>query len=72
MTYLDYRAALCAAEDELRRLRAFKAAVAAFIHDPTRDLEARRCLAQRLGLPAPRTTASPATRIEEPHDDHRH
>ena len=44
---------LRAAEDELARLRAFKALVAAFIHNPPHDPAARTALAQHLGLPAP-------------------
>ncbi|WP_069874532.1 hypothetical protein [Streptomyces malaysiensis] len=43
------------AEDELQVLRGFKADVVAFIHEPAHDLEARRSLAERLGLHPPRT-----------------
>jgi hypothetical protein len=56
MTHVDYRAALRVAENELQDLRGFKAAVAEFINDSAYDPEARRCLAQFLSLPAPRTT----------------
>jgi hypothetical protein len=48
--------ALRAAEDELACLRAFKALVAAFIHNPTHDPAARTALAQQLGLPEPHRT----------------
>lgn len=45
--------ALQTAEDELQQLRGRMAIVAQFIHDPAHDADARRALAQRLGLPEP-------------------
>jgi hypothetical protein len=48
-------AALTAAENELQQLRGLRAQLAAWIHDPAHDPNARRALAEHLGLPAPRT-----------------
>ncbi|WP_448333539.1 hypothetical protein [Streptomyces sp. DSM 41534] len=54
MTPQQTQAALTAAENELQRLRGLLAAAAAWIHDPTHDITARRALAQQLGLHEPR------------------
>lgn len=43
------------AEDDLKVYRERAAKVAAFINDPAYDLTARQALAERLGLPGPRT-----------------
>ncbi|MEU5108188.1 hypothetical protein AB0H07_39025 [Streptomyces sp. NPDC021354] len=53
------RKALRAAEDELQTLRGFKADVVAFIHMPAYDADARRALAERLGLPIPAQRPAP-------------
>lgn len=44
---------LTAAENELARLRALLAQVAAWIHNPAHDQTARAELARHLGLPEP-------------------
>ncbi|MGP3737984.1 hypothetical protein ACTWJ9_33280 (plasmid) [Streptomyces sp. GDS52] len=44
---------LALAEDELKAFRAFKATVAAFIHNPAIAHDIRTNLARDLGLPAP-------------------
>lgn len=63
--------ALRTAEDELQHLRGLLAVAVAFIHDPTTDDHARRVLANRLGLPEPRTVLTiPATALKE--DAHGH
>jgi hypothetical protein len=57
--------ALRAAEDELQHLRGLLAVAVAFIHDPAYDAYARRTLANRLGLPGPRTTLTVPTAPKE-------
>lgn len=52
---------LRAAEDQLQIARARMEVVRAFIHDDTVDLEPRRALAVRMGVPAP---TAPKTRTE--------
>ncbi|WP_331732416.1 hypothetical protein [Streptomyces sp. NBC_00989] len=54
--------ALRSAETELARLRGRIRTVTDFIHDEVYDLDARRALAQRLGLPAPRQAPTPVNR----------
>ncbi|GAA3372232.1 hypothetical protein GCM10017744_102910 [Streptomyces antimycoticus] len=56
------------AEDEVRVFRGFKATVVAFIHDTAHDPEARRSLAERLGLPPPRTATSALPQDSRPDD----
>lgn len=52
------------AEEELQVLRRRLADAVAFIHDPAFDRDARQGLAERLGLPGPRTNE---TRKENHH-----
>jgi hypothetical protein len=48
---------LKSAEEELARLRGLVASIVAWINDPAHDGASRHALAQRLGLPSPRTTS---------------
>ncbi|MBQ0855739.1 hypothetical protein J8N05_47145 (plasmid) [Streptomyces sp. BH-SS-21] len=60
-------ALLRTAEDELQKLRGQLAAVAAFIHDPAHDLDARSHLARLLTLPQPAPANRPVPATER-HD----
>jgi hypothetical protein len=63
---VELKQALATAEDELARHRRLLTATVGWINDPSYDESARVALAQRLGLPGPRTGSRPNRKVITP------